>query len=202
MAVSLLLLVGAGLVTRSLEAARHADPGFDAAHVTVGRAGRQPERLRRDAGRVFYRQLLDAGARRCWHRVSHPRRHHPLALLDTRSQRVAVEGYAPGATKISPFLSNTVGPDYFRTLRIRLPAGREFADRDDETAAPVAIVNHTFARALLGRSGRAPSASASGWPTATGARVVGVAADVKYLRINEAPRPYVYVPFLQVYRPA
>ena len=44
------------------------------------------------------------------------------------------------------FLSNVVGPDYFRTLRIGLLAGREFETRDDGPAPPVAIVNETLAR--------------------------------------------------------
>ena len=42
-------------------------------------------------------------------------------------------------------MANTVGPDYFRTLRINIVAGRPFEDRDHETAQPVIIVNHTMA---------------------------------------------------------
>lgn len=97
-------------------------------------------------------------------------------------------------------LSNTVGPDYFRTLRINIIAGREFEERDDESASPVAIVNHTFAEQFWGGAanaiGKRVRVADGDWRT-----VVGVAADVKYLRITESPRPYVYVPFLQSYRP-
>ena len=52
-------------------------------------------------------------------------------------------------------MSNTVGSDYFRTLRINLLAGREFEDRDDETAAPVAVVNNTLAQRFWGGAANA-----------------------------------------------
>jgi hypothetical protein len=79
-------------------------------------------------------------------------------------------------------------------------AGREFEGRDDATARPVAIVNSTLAERFWGgRSqaiGRRLRVSDEDWRT-----VVGVVADIKYLRINEPPRPYVYLPYLQAYRP-
>ena len=122
-----------------------------------------------------------------------------MAFLDTRAQRVAIEGYEPRRGEDLAFLSNTVGPDYFRTLRITVMAGRAFEDRDDETAAPVAIVNNTLAQRFWGGAanaiGKRVRVGEGDWRT-----VIGVAADVKYLRINEPPRPYVYLPFLQSYR--
>ena len=79
-AVSLLLLVGAGLVTRSLEAARRANPGFDASPRGVGRVGRQAERLRRVARARLLSQPAGRGARRCRHRVGDPRGVHTVGL--------------------------------------------------------------------------------------------------------------------------
>ena len=154
-AVSLLLLVGAGLVTRSLEAARRAYPGFDAQPRDLGRGGRQAERVRRGARpRRSIASLLDAAA--CRRRASSRPRSRPSSRwrFSTRPRRrVAIEGYEPRRDEDLAFLSNTVGPDYFRTLRIDLMAGREFEDRDDESAAPVAIVNNTLAQTILGRRG-------------------------------------------------
>ena len=78
-------------------------------------------------------------------------------------------------------------------------AGREFEDGDDETAAPVVIVNATLAQRFWGGAanaiGKRIRVADGEWRT-----VVGVAADLKYSRINEAPRPYFYLPFLQAYR--
>ena len=199
-AVSLLLLVGAGLATRSLEAARRANPGFDAEPRDGDRDGRQTERVRRAARPRVLSPAAGRGARRSGHRIGHARRVHVRWRFSTRrAQRVAIDGYEPRRDEDLAFMSNTVGPDYFRTLRIALMAGRAFEDRDDETAAPVAIVNNTLAQRFWGGAanaiGKRVRVGDGDWRT-----VIGVAADVKYLRINESPRPYVYLPFLQAYR--
>jgi hypothetical protein len=100
------------------------------------------------------------------------------------------------------FLTNTVGPSYFQTLRIPLLAGRDFSRTDDASAVPAVIVNETLARRMwqtpdnaIGKRVRAGAASP--WRT-----VVGVARDVKYSRLSEPPRPYVYYPLLQEYVPS
>ena len=89
-----------------------------------------------------------------------------------------------------------MGPDYFRTLRIDLVAGRPFEDRDDAGAAAVAIVNNTMAASpwsgAAGAIGKRIRVADGEWRT-----VIGVAADIKYGPINESPRPYFYLPFLQ-----
>ena len=198
-AVSLLLLVGAGLATRSFEAAGRANPGFDASHVTATELDVKQNGYDESRGRVFYRKLLDAGRADPGIESATLAAYIPMGLLDTRVQRVTIEGYEARKGEDVAFMWNAVGSDYFRTLRINLTAGREFEDRDDETGAPVAVVNTTLAQRFWG----GPS-SAIGKRIRLGDRewrtVIGVAADVKYSRINEAPRPYFYVPFLQVYR--
>ena len=148
---------------------------------------------------MFYRHLLDAARADAGIESATLAAYTPLAFLDTPARRVAIEGYEPRRGEDLAFMSNTIGPDYFRTLRIALLAGREFEDRDDETAAPVAIVNSTLAQRFWGGAanaiGKRVRVGDGEWRT-----VIGVAADVKYARINEAPRPYVYLPFLQSYR--
>ncbi len=198
-AVSLLLLVGAGLVTRSLEAARRANPGFDASHVTMLAVDVKQNGYDESRGRVFYRDLLDAARADAGVESATLAAFTPMAFLDTPARRVAIEGYEPRRGEDMAFMSNTVGSDYFRTLRINLIAGRAFEDRDDETAAPVAVVNNTLAERFWGDAanaiGKRVRVGAGDWRT-----VIGVAADVKYSRINESPRPYVYLPFLQSYQ--
>ena len=198
-AVSLLLLVGAGLTSRSLEAARRTHPGFDAVHVSSISLDVKQNAYDESRGRAFYRQLLET--------ARHDRRvesatlaaYTPLGLLDTRSQRVTIEGYEPRRGEDLAFMSNTVGTDYFSTLRIGLLAGRGFEDRDDDTAAPVVVVNQTLAQRFWGDAanavGKRLRVANGSWRT-----VIGVAADVKYSQINESPRPYFYLPFPQAYR--
>ena len=60
----------------------------------------------------------------------------PLSLVDTAPRAITIEGYAPRSDEDLAFLHNVVGPDYFRTLRIPIVAGREFTRRDDGEAAP------------------------------------------------------------------
>jgi macrolide transport system ATP-binding/permease protein len=198
-AVSLLLLVGAGLVTRSLEAARRANPGFDASHVTMIAVDVKQNGYDQSRGRAFYRDLLDAARADPGIESATLAAFTPMAFLDTPARRVAIEGYEPRRGEDLAFMSNTVGSDYFRTLRINLRAGRAFEDRDDETAEPVTVVNTTLAERFWGGAanaiGKRIRVGEGDWRT-----VIGVAADVKYLRINESPRPYLYLPFLQSYR--
>jgi hypothetical protein len=106
------------------------------------------------------------------------------------------EGYERQRDEDPSFALNTVTPGYFRTLRIPIVAGREFDDRDGASADDVAVVNETFARRFWGSAAAAVGKrfEANGLRT-----IVGVARDMKYARLDEAPRPYFYVPFAQEY---
>ncbi len=198
-AVSLLLLVGAGLAMRSLDAARHAHPGFDSSHVTRVELDVKQNAYDETRGRQFYHHLLELSRVDPAVESATIASYNPLAFLETRMQRVAIEGYDARRGEDLAFMSNTVGSDYFRTLRIPLVAGREFQESDDGSAVPVAMVNATFAQRFMGGPataiGKRIRVGEGDWRT-----VVGVAADLKYLQINEGPRPYFYVPFLQSYR--
>ena len=200
-AVSLLLLVGAGLVTRSLDAARRAYPGFDAAAVTATAVDLTQNGYDESRGRVFYRRLVEAARSDRGIESATLAAFTPMGFLDTPARPVSIEGYQPGRGEDLAFMFNTVGPDYFRTLRIDVIAGRTFQDRDDEAGEPVAVVNRTLAVRFwgapanaIGKRIRASDADRD-WRT-----VIGVAADVKYSRIDESPRPYVYLPAFQSYR--
>jgi predicted permease len=198
-AVSLLLLVGAGLATRSVEAARRANPGFDVSHLTALTVDVKQNAYDESRGRVFYRKLLDAARADPAVESATLAAFTPLGFLDTPPRRVAVEGYEARRGDDLSFMLNAVASDYFRTLRIPLLAGRAFEDRDDERAAPVVVVNATLAQRFFGGAanaiGKRVRVGQEDWRT-----VIGVAADVKYSRVNEEPRPYLYLPFLQWYR--
>ena len=198
-AVSLLLLVGAGLATRSVEAARLANPGFDASQVTAVAVDVKQNAYDEQRGRAFYRSLLDAARTDAGIESATLAENMPMGMLDTRAQRVAIEGYEPRRGEDLAFMSNAIGPDYFRTLRIGVVAGRAVEDQDDETAAPVVVVNNTLAVRFWGSAanaiGKRVRVADGDWRS-----VIGVAADVKYARINEPPRPYIYLPFQQAYR--
>jgi predicted permease len=152
-------------------------------------------------GRVFYRKLLDAARGDALTEAATLAAFDPVAFLETPAQPVAIEGYEPRRGEDLAFLFNVIAPEYFRTLKIAVLAGRAFEDRDDGTAPAVAIVNQTFAERFWGGTphaiGQRVRLNEGAWRT-----VVGVAADVKYVRIDESPRPYLYVPLWQNYRSA
>ena len=198
-AVSLLLLVGAGLATRSVEAARSAYPGFDPSHVTAIALDVQQNGYDEARGRAFYRHLLDGARADAGVESATLAAYTPLGFLDTPARRVAIEGYEPRRGDDLSFMWNSVSSDYFRTLHIPVMAGREFEDRDDDTAAPVMVVNQTLAERFWGGApsaiGKRVRVGDGDWRT-----VIGVVADVKYARINETAHPYLYLPFTQSYR--
>lgn len=198
--VSFMLLVGAGLVTRTLDAARNTYAGFDHSQVLSVSLDLKQSGYDAARGRILYRRLLDAVRADGNIESASMASYEPMNLLVTRAQPVTVDGYEPRHDEDLTFLSNTVAPDYFRTLRIPLLAGREFEERDGLNAAPVIVVNRTFAERFWGSAAEAigKRMRVAGGDVRT---VIGVAADVKYLRVDEAPRPYFYLSSLQAYKP-
>ena len=210
-AVSLTLIVAAGLVWRSVVAARHTNPGFDAHHVAALLVDLRHNDYDEPRGRIFYRRLLETGRAAAGIESLSLVAHHPLSLQETRPLDVAVEGRQSPPSPIGgrrdrapaeelAFLSNVVAPGYFRTLRVHVLAGREFEDRDTAGSLPVTIVNATFATRFWGSPdqalGKRVQVAGQAWRT-----VVGVVGDLKYARIDEGPRPYFYLPLEQAYRP-
>jgi predicted permease len=199
-AVSMVLLIGAGLVMRSLEAASRIHPGFEAGQVARVRLDLQQHGYDEPAGRTFYRRLMDALRADPGIESASLAAYDPLHFVETPAAPVAIDGYEPQRGEDLTAQFNTVGTEYFRTLRIELVSGRELEERDTDRAAPVAIVNRTFAERFWGGAdsalGRRIRVAGGEWRT-----IVGVAADVKYMRVSEPPRPYVYLPVAQAYAP-
>lgn len=198
--ISLLLLVSSSLVARSLDAAQHADMGFDDRGVISVTLDVKPNGYDEARGLVFYKQLLDRARAGQGIESASLAAYYPMALVDTVGRKVEIEGYRARRDEDLVFLGNVVTSDYFRTLRIGLEAGREFDDHDDAASPQVTVVNDTLARRFWGSPanalGKRLRAGPGGWRT-----IVGVARDVKYARINEGARPYVYLPFLQSPQP-
>lgn len=200
-AVSLVLLVGAGLVFRGLETARGIDAGFDPRAVGSAAVDLQPGGYTKVSGPVFLERLLREVRSDASIESATVARNVPLGLVDTGTELVEIEGYQPRADEDLQIMFNSVGADYFATLRITMLAGREFEDRDDASVQKVAIVNETMARRFWespeGAIGKRVAVPAGDWRT-----IVGVARDLKYSRLTEAPRPYVYLAASQNYRSA
>jgi putative ABC transport system permease protein len=145
-AVSLVLLVGAGLVLRSLVSARHADPGFDAGNVASLSLDLQSSGYRDAAGHTFFAKVLDALRAEPGVESVTLATTTPMALVPGRTAGFEIESYRPQADEDMSFLFNPIAPDYFRTLRIPLLSGRDFTASDGTSSRRVVIVNETLAR--------------------------------------------------------
>jgi macrolide transport system ATP-binding/permease protein len=198
-ALSLMVLIGAGLCVRSLQNLQAIDSGFDPAKVLVMSVDVSLSGYSKERGLQFYSELLERVRRlRGVEAVSLATQ---VALGDGFGGTMRAEGYAPKAGEDLSSDFNQIGPDYFRTMKIPLLDGREFSTSDTATAPPVAIINETAARRFwpgqnpVGRRvivGRAPDESVR--------EIVGVVKDSKYRRLTEELRPAVFTPFLQRYR--
>jgi len=199
-AISLVLLVASGLVLRSYAAAQHATGGFESANVTAIAIDLKTAGYDDTRGPVAITRLLDAFAAEPAFEHAALATNVPMSLVDPGPRATNVEEYSPRSDEDMLFLYNIVSPQYFQTLRIPLLAGRDFTRTDDANAQPAVIINETMAHRFWqtpdNAIGKRLRSGTSEWRT-----VIGVARDVKYARLSEAPRPFVYYPILQNYAP-
>jgi putative ABC transport system permease protein len=200
LAVSLVLLVGAGLQLRSLAELRHTDPGFDTAELLTFSMGLQGERYADAAHRAqTYARLME--------------RLHALPGVDhaaaASSMPLGADGFYLGRVFLlegrpEPPVGDEVAaqwiaitPGFFATMNIPVFRGRAFLDSDNAATTPVMIVNREFARRMfpdeepLGKRVRS-------WRDENVYReIVGITDDVRFFAAGDSIRPLVYVPHAQ-----
>ena len=204
-ALSFLLLIGAGLFLRSLQNLMAVDVGFRTTHVLAfsvnpSLAGYDPER-----SRAFSETLLDTVSRTPG--VSSAA-YAFMSLLGGGGWGMGftVEGFQHPAGEGAVSMVNAVSPGYFAAMGIPLLAGREFDMRDDRVLPPpdgwpyrVAVVNQTFVQRYF--KGANPLGRHIGIGDDPGTQmpieIVGVAKDSRYTGIREDPRPQVFFPYRQ-----
>ncbi len=195
-ALSMLLLVCAGLLARSLQKAQESNPGFDPNHVFLASFDLQPTGYSVAQGIEFDKQMLVRLKSLPGVQSVTLGNFSPLSYTIS-TDFIQPEGYVPQKNESMEVDRGVVGPEYLRTVRTALLEGRDFTDRDNASAAPVSIIN----KALAGRywPGQDPIGKrlqvARQWTT-----VVGVAADGKYRRLVYDTAPLVLIPMLQSYR--
>jgi predicted permease len=194
--LSFILLVGGTLLMQSLRKIRTADPGFTTTRVfdtwvPLVAAGYDALRARTFQDELIQRVRALPGVEAAAYA-----RAVPLGYGSFSSTPIAVDGYEPPPNEQPTAEFNEVSPNYFATLGIPLLSGREFTRADDENAARVAIVNQTMiARYWRGQNPIGQRLQVKGnW-----VQVVGVVKDSKYYSMDEAPRPFFYVPLQQYF---
>src|SRR5262249_53104417 len=178
-----------------------ADPGFNADGVVLASFDPFLNGYDETRGREFYRRLVERVKRLPGMQSVSLARRLPLTLSGIAFANVTIEGYTPGHDGDMRINYETVGPQYFQTMGIRLTRGRDFDGRDNERAPGVVVINETMARRFW--PGPNPVEAAMGKRLKLGKdwlEIVGVATDVKQRRLNEPPKPFLYLPLLQDYR--
>jgi predicted permease len=208
-ALSMLLLIPAGLFVRSLQAARAIDPGFDAEKLIAVPLNINLLRYTSTQGREFYRQVVDRVERLPGVEGASVAR---VALLRGSGRVLGLmvegrDGYLDefvfgeggGVTTVdrTRINANVVGPGFFRTLGVALLAGRDFSEQDVEGRPPVVIVNETAAKMHF--RGDNPLGKRVSFRGRRGPwrEIVGVVRDSRYGALGEAALPVAYMPLAQ-----
>jgi macrolide transport system ATP-binding/permease protein len=193
-ALSFVLLVGAGLLFQSLRGVQNTNPGF-ATHsllttsVDLVAAGYDAQRMKNFQDQLIDRvQTLGGVEAAAFERIV------PFGYRSYSSAPIVVEGYEMPPDMQLSIDYNEVGPGYLSTMGIPLISGREFTRADNETAPLVAVVNEAMAAQCWRKQNPVGLRfQAKGrW-----LRVAGVAKMAKYRNLTETPRPFFYVPMRQ-----
>jgi predicted permease len=202
-ALSFVLLIAAGLFVRSLQNLLDVDPGFRTDRTVsfmfdLSRSGYEPDRARAFAKTYSERLSRLPGVSAVAYSFQ------PLLEGGGWAMGLTVEGHQPKAGESVGAICNAVSPGFFQAMGLRLLAGREFSDRDDQPLPKgwpyrVAVVNETFAKRYF--NGANPIGRHVGLNddpgTPTPIEVVGLVQDTHAWAIREDPRPQIFFPYLQ-----
>ncbi len=190
-ALSLVVLFGAGLCVKSLRALQAIDPGFEPAKVVTASFDLGQNGYSDTRGLQF---MSDLSAR-----VAVLPGVEAVSFVNIVAfsgmfwvSGATIEGYEPQPGERLAFDFNAISPNYFRTLGTPLVSGREFTDQDKADTPKVIIVNEVTARRYW------PGQEAVGKRTSRG-EVVGVVRNTRERGVTEDPRPLIYLPLLQSY---
>jgi predicted permease len=197
-ALSLVLLIGAGLFLRTLGNLSNIDTGFDKNDVLLFGIDATSVGYQEDSRLVnLYRQLEQRVS-------SEPGVRSASVSFFTFNQgewdeNVTVQGSALPADVENDVTENVVGPEYFATMGIPLLVGRTFGPQDTATSAKVAVINETMAtRFFPGGSPIGRRFGPGGDPKHSGEmEVIGVVKDAKYIGLRERLRAAAYYPYTQ-----
>jgi predicted permease len=198
-AMSFMLLVGAGLFLRSFLATQAADPGFGRDPAALLTMAVPANRYSPEEGRVFVRGLFERFGQIPGVEAVGLTSNIHLNTLNSQSIRVNVDGVEPPPDRPGHDIDRAeVDAGFFDASGIRILRGRNFSDIDREDAPRVAIVSEAMARRFW------PGQEAVGrtlhhQPDGVDMTVIGVASDAKVNSLGEAPVSFVYLPYSQAY---
>ncbi|MGQ0643130.1 MAG: ABC transporter permease [Gemmatimonadaceae bacterium] len=195
-ALSLILLVGAGLLLRSFNELQNVDLGFDARGVLTARMSLARDKYSMAQVGPFFEQLAERlraipGVKNASAATQYP----PNNVFQTNLQLRGETAELSAARMVD--LTNAT-PEFFSTIGYRVRAGRLFGKGDTENAALVAVINETAARRFFpGRSPVGERVTLGQSETPTRVEIVGVVADVRNRGLEAPTAPEVFMPARQ-----
>jgi len=194
-AISLVLLVGAGLFLRTVNNLRHVAVGFDTENLLLVPINPTLNRYEQPRIANLYAQLFDQLPRVPGVRAATA---SSMSLLSGGSMQLQIwiQGHAQPTDK-NKMWRLVVGPRFFETFGIPLAAGRAFSDRDTQTAPKVVVINEAAARKYFAGENPVGRHFGSSYETAGDLEVVGVVKDAKYDSLRNDPPPTMYTPYTQ-----
>jgi len=195
-AVSLLLLVGAGLFIRTLHNLQSVELGFNPENLLLFRVDPRPKGYKGEEVNRLYEQMVERfeavpGVR------SATLSEYALLTSSGRRGPAYVEGRAPLSRAENNVYQQRARWNYFDVMQIPLLAGRSFTPQDDGRAPKVAVINQTMARKFFGEE--SPVGRRFGFKQDKGGEieVVGVVRDAKYEGPRDEPPSVAYIPYPQ-----
>jgi predicted permease len=194
-ALSLILLVCAGLLVRSFHATQHFDPGFNPRNVLLESYDLYPNGYKQSEGVAFDKQALENVKTLPGVQTAALADWVPLGFV-TNADAFSPEDYVPGPQESIAAGVAHVSPGYFETVGIPLLNGRDFTPQDSADSQTVVIINEVVAGRYWPKQnpiGKRMKIEGK-W-----AVVIGEAQTTRYYDMNERPRRFVYLPLYQFY---
>jgi len=196
-ALSLILLVGAGLLARSFLRLTEVELGFDPHGLLLATVER-PFTTGIDSPRhaAFFQEALERIRSLPGVKEAAVTTHYPLGHFNNTTMMLNVQG-AENFRPPQPVPITAISPDYFHVTRMRLLKGRGFGEADAHDAQGALIVNESFARMVFKAREPLGQRISFGPPPAAWSEVVGVVADARDGALDQDPIPEIFVPYLQ-----
>jgi putative ABC transport system permease protein len=197
-ALTAVLLAGAGFFGQSLMNLKHENLGLRADHVIEFSIAPELNRYSPPQTIAAGNRIRDAiAALQGVQSVSAAR--VPVLAQSSAGLNITAEGYSAKEDEDTDVAENWVGPNYFATLGTPLLAGREFRESDSAKSPKVAVINETFARRFF--AGRNPIGMRIAFGAGNGVHpdieIVGVVKNSKHMDVRSEIRPFLYTPYAQ-----
>jgi predicted permease len=196
-AMSLVLLVGAGLFVRTLRNLQNVDLGFNRENLLLFNVEPGLNGYDRPQMAQLYRRMTERlegvpGVRSATVSLI------PLLSGQAQTRGIVVQGHTPQPGAEDEAKVNTVGASFFETMEMPILLGRGLSTRDEETAPKVAVINKLMAHKYFGDENPLGRRFGFGGPETAGQiEIVGVTRDAKYTDMRSETQPTIYLPYLQ-----